>query len=115
MRLEDNLMKFSELIDKDIAVHCSTKSKSEKFLKVCEQQGITWFTGEKPTSVILWEDFQTNTCYSINHYHHPDGKIDPDPYVWHGGIHGLYEGCNIIDYDDIEEVKALIEEELNEN
>ena len=103
-------MKIEDIIDKDIAVYCSTEAKAEKFLEVCERQGITWSTGEKPTDIMMWKDFKNHTCYSIHHeYGCQDGKIN----LYYGNIHDQYYSFDIIDYDDLEEVQFVIYEEEN--
>lgn len=46
------------------AVHCDTEEKAKSFLWECENQGMLWKCGEKPTIRTRWETYNKLTCYS---------------------------------------------------
>lgn len=46
-----------------IVVHCDTEEKAKAFLRECEEEGLKWYGGDKPTYFATWEDDKEKTCY----------------------------------------------------
>lgn len=51
---------------RDKIFHCDTEEKANNFLKLCEEKGIVWKGGDKPTLNNLWEAYKEDTCYYVN-------------------------------------------------
>ena len=49
-----------------IVVHCDTEEKAKAFLRECEEEGLEWYSGDKPTHITAWEGFKEKTCYRHN-------------------------------------------------
>lgn len=45
------------------AVHCDTEEKAVEFLKECDENGITWSTGNRVINQTHWNVYKENTCY----------------------------------------------------
>ena len=58
---------MSELMEKfkqgKVAVNCRTEEAAKKFLKECENEGLKWASGDKPTSLNWWRSCRENTTY----------------------------------------------------
>ncbi|MEG2086126.1 MAG: hypothetical protein RR054_04450 [Clostridia bacterium] len=52
-------------IEEYTAYWCKTKELSKEFLQECEQQGITWFNGDRATKETMYNDCKEETCYII--------------------------------------------------
>ena len=46
-----------------IVVHCDTEEKAKAFLRECEEEGLKWCSGDKPTYITMWEYAKGKTCY----------------------------------------------------
>lgn len=52
----------------EVTYWCKTKELAEQFFKDCEQQGITWNNGQKPTEFpTKWSKHKRKTAYEIFH------------------------------------------------
>jgi hypothetical protein len=58
---------MSELMEKfkqgKIAVNCRTEEDARAFLKECEDDGLKWASGDKPTLFNWWRSCRENTTY----------------------------------------------------
>ena len=58
---------MSELMERfksgKIAVNCRTEEAAKKFLQECEDEGLEWACGDKPTSLNWWRSCRENTTY----------------------------------------------------
>ena len=63
-------MKISEYIKEGVAVHCNTETKANDLLRLADDNGYLWCTGqeyvtdEKVNS--NYDTYLTDTCYSID-------------------------------------------------
>lgn len=64
------MIKFNDIIGKNIAVHCDTEEKAKKFLQECENRGLEWIDGDSPMTNIsnIWHINMEYTCYAIKNY-----------------------------------------------
>lgn len=59
---------WEDFIAGELLVNCPTECAAETFMKKCEQRGLHWATGDKPTSKSLWEVYGCDTVYECDSY-----------------------------------------------
>lgn len=97
-------MRINNLVDKDIAVHCDTRDKAEKFLSYCINIGVSntgitkWYNSEKLVEEFdsRWFIFLNETCYSIDKYN------DDLEVGYNGRQQYIDAGYKIIKFEELE-------------
>ncbi len=52
-------------LENGMVVHCSTEDQANKFLEICDKQGIVWGSGNKTTNYNNWDKHGPETCYNV--------------------------------------------------
>lgn len=58
--MENNLMELFKYYD--VAVNCKTFDDYQRFMELCENEGIEWSDGTLPTETDEWYCFKEDTC-----------------------------------------------------
>ena len=89
---------FDELKYENIAVHCDTKEKANKFLKALHDNGFKCgLTKEKLIQNNIYEEHKDKTCYSVLH-----------TILLYGDVEGFKsDNFKIITFDDF--MKSYVE------
>lgn len=59
-------MKKLKLKENEV-VHCATLKQAKKVLKIANELGLTWRSGESYLNNFLWDAYKENTCYNLNY------------------------------------------------
>lgn len=50
--------------EETLVIHCDTLEKAKKLCCAFDRMGKKWYSGEKYTSMLNWENYEEGTCYS---------------------------------------------------
>lgn len=51
---------------REFVVNCKTEEAAINFLRLCNQQGIKWVSGDSLLDKNLWSRYQEYTCYTVS-------------------------------------------------
>ena len=62
-------------LEKGIAYNCKKEKIANALLKRAEKDGLKWASGNKPTLINYWDEYEQQTCYIVN----DDMKLEYSP------------------------------------
>lgn len=89
-------MSINEVIERHVAVQCTTLDKAKNFLQVCENLGFNWVCdGPKATVRNFWREARSRTCYVVENTYLNKG-------IWHNSVSYMQsKGIAVVNFDDI--------------
>lgn len=88
----------NDLVDKKVAIRCLTEDDAKTFLKMCDDVGIRWHTGDAATEITEWHEYEDDTCYIIE----TESPNNSTRRLWYANVE-WFEDCGYMIINFVEE------------